>query len=474
MIEMKKRGGLCVALILLGVTLLIPWGEGRSLAPAEKWVARYDGPDHVADWANAIAVDAKGNVYVTGSSGYYNNYGKSDGTDGRTDYATVKYDTSGKQLWAASYNGRLNGWDEPSAIVVDGSGNVYVTGCSSGSKRDYATIKYNANGKELWVQRYNGPGGKWYKKSESDDWACAIAVDGSGNVYVTGCSSGSNLDNYYDYATIKYDRNGKQLWVKRYPGLTSDNYTTAYATAIAIDGSGNVYVTGYSMGSNYDRDYATIKYSTNGKQLWVARYNGPTKGSDYASAIAIDGSGNVYVTGYSESLGDTDDYATIKYDTNGKQLWAKRYNGPGNCRDEACAIAVDGSGNVYVTGSSEGSGYDWDYATIKYSTNGKQLWVARYNGPTKGDDRPNDVAVDGSDNVYVTGWSKGLGDDYDYVTIMYSTNGKQLWLKRYNGPGNGLDKASAIAVDGSGNVYVTGESEGSSDWFPSDYATIKY
>ncbi len=144
MIEMKKRGGLCVALILLGVTLLIPWGEGRSLAPAEKWVARYDGPDQAEDCAKAIAVDANGNVYVTGSSGYYSiYYGKADGTDGRDDYATVKYDTNGKQLWAARYNGRLNGWDEPSAIAVDGSGNVYVTGYSMGAKSDYATIKYS-------------------------------------------------------------------------------------------------------------------------------------------------------------------------------------------------------------------------------------------------------------------------------------------------------------------------------------------
>jgi hypothetical protein len=146
----KKRAGLWVALILLGVTLPIPWGEGRGLAPAESWVARYDGPDNADDCANAVAVDAKGNVYVTGSSGYYSGYyhlyGKPDGTDGRYDYATVKYDSNGKQLWAARYNGRLNGWDEPSAIVVDGSGNAYVTGESEGSADwfayDYATIKY--------------------------------------------------------------------------------------------------------------------------------------------------------------------------------------------------------------------------------------------------------------------------------------------------------------------------------------------
>lgn len=137
---------------------------------------------------------------------------------------------------------------------------------------------------------------------------------------------------------------------------------------------------------------------------------------------------------------------------------------------------MDGSGNVSVSGTSQRSGASCDYATIKYDTNGRQLWVQRYDGPTQRDDRPSDVAVDGSGNVYVTGWSKGSSySDCDYVTIMYSPNGKQLWLKKYCGPGNGHDAAHAIAVDGSGNVYVTGESQSSGDWWSySDYATIKY
>ena len=200
-----------------------------------------------------------------------------------------------------------------------------------------------------WVKRYNGPGNDW-------DQASAIAVDDSGNVYVTGWSYGSGTD--YDYATIKYYPNGDTAWVRRHNG--PGNYWDE-ARAIAVDGSGNVYVTGQS-----ESDYATLKYDPAGNQLWVQRYNGPESDYDEVSAIAVDGSGNVYVTGYSWGSGTSLDYATIKYDPSGNQLWEKRYNGPGNYDDNARAIAVDGSGNVYVTGQSYGGGTSTDYATIKY------------------------------------------------------------------------------------------------------------
>jgi hypothetical protein len=291
-------------------------------------------------------------------------------------------------------------------------------------------------------------------------------VDGSGNVYVTGRSEGTS----YDYATIKYDSAGNELWEKRYngPGNGID-----WAFAIAVDGSGNVYVTGGSGGSGTSDDYATIKYDPDGNELWVTRYNSPANFGDYARAIAVDGSENVYVTGGSGGSGTSQDYATIKYDSAGNELWVRRYNSPGNSDDEAYAIAVDGSGNVYVTGDSRGSETFYDYATIKYDLAGNELWVRRYNRLGYSEDRAYAIAVDGSGNVYVTGESGGWGTGSDYATIKYDPTGNQLWEKRYNGPpGNDEDKAYAIAVDGSGNVYVTGYSGGSltSD----DYATIKY
>jgi outer membrane protein assembly factor BamB len=207
-----------------------------------------------------------------------------------------------------------------------------------------------------------------------------------------------------------------------------------------------------------------------GGEKWVKRYNGPGNRYDLATAIAVDSSGNVYVTGSSEGSGTSSDYATIKYSSTGKQLWVKRYNGPGNGGDVATAIAVDSSANVYVTGNSVAT--LGNYATIKYSSTGKELWVRRYNGPTNGSDTADAIAVDSAGNVYVTGYSEGSGTSFDYATIKYSSTGKQLWVRRYNGPENGVDSAYAMAVDSSGNVYVTGYSEGSGTSF--DYATIKY
>ena len=288
-----------------------------------------------------------------------------------------------------------------------------------------------------WTANYNGPG-------NNIDEAHAITVDGTGNVYVTGRSYGNGIG--FDYATIKYNSAGQQQWLARYTGFQGDGDDEA--RAIAVDESGNVYVTGRSAGISTGLDYATIKYNSAGQQQWVARYNGPATENftDDAHAIAIDASGNVYVTG--ESYGDSDyDYATIKYNAAGQEQWVARYNGPGNQGDAAYAMAIDGSGNVYVTGVSIGSGTDADYATIKYNSSGQEQWVARYNGPANGPDYGQAIAVDNAGNIYVTGWSRGAGTDFDYATIKYDSAGQQQWAARYHGPGTGLDQANAIAVD---------------------------
>ena len=450
----KNRFSRRFCLFLAFCLLLLPLSVAQAQM-IEEWVARYDGPVNSDDWASALAVDGSGNVYVTGYS---------YGSETERDYATIKYDNNGNELWVAQYDGPGNSDDYASALAVDDSGNVYVTGKSyNGTDYDYATIKYDTDGNELWVTRYDG-----FVKGDDiplggDDSASALAVDGSGNVYVTG-ESNSGTD--YDYATIKYDTDGNELWVARYDGpVNSDDY----ASALAVGDSGNVYVTGKSYNGT-DYDYATIKYDDNGNELWVARYDGPVNGDDSASALAVDDSGNVYVTGDSEGSGTSFDYATIKYDDNGNELWVARYDGPVNGDDSASALAVDDSGNVYVTGDSEGSGTSFDYATIKYDDNGNELWVARYDGPVNGDERASALAVGGLGNVYVTGYSWS-GTERDYATIKYAPDGNELWVARYDGPGNDWDIASALAVDGSGNVYVTGYSWSGTSL---DYATIKY
>jgi uncharacterized delta-60 repeat protein len=429
-----------------------------NTAGVQKWVKRYNGPGDLnkgqPDMANAIAVDGDGNVHVTGGI-IKNELG--------SDYTTYKYDDDGSREWKKTYNGPGIGPDEASAIALDAQGNVYVTGSSDGhgTRLDYATIKYGKDGDTKWVRRYNGPG-------NGTDMANAIAIDNIGNVYVTGTSVGGDVIG--DYATVKYDNNGNLLWVKRYngPGNFADR-----AVAIAVDAAGNVYVTGESWGIGNYQDYATIKYDAGGNELWVARYNRGPLVSDGASALAVDASGNVYVTGRS-SAGEfiPGDYVTIKYNAAGVQQWVAIYNGPGNFTDVPGDIAVDASGNVYVTGGSTGSGTEDDYATIKYNTAGVQQWAARYNGPAGADDNATALTLDMDGNVYVTGGSTGTGSFQDYATVKYDAAGVQQWVARYNGPGNNSDISTDIAVSANGNVYVTGNSVGIGTAF--DYATIKY
>jgi len=352
------------------------------------------------------------------------------------------------QEWVATYNGPGNGEDYINSMTVDGSGNVYVTGSSDGTAygeqyRDYATIKYNASGVQQWVSRYNGPG-------DNTDKAYSIALDGSGNVYVTGYSVGSGTS--YDYATIKYNSAGVQQWIQRYngPGNNMD-----IANKIVSDGSGNVYVTGRSVGIN-GLDIATIKYNSSGVQQWVQRYNGSGNDTVAGWSIALDGNGNIFVVGCGYSGEWTDNYITIKYNSSGVQQWVQIFNGPGNDRDQSYSIAVDETGNSYVTGYSRTGTNNTteDYATIKYNSSGVQQWVSRYNGPNPGREWGYSVAVDGSGNVYVTGWSPGIGTGNDYATIKYNSSGVQQWVQRYNGPGNNIDEAVSIALDNSGNVYL--------------------
>ncbi|KPL03173.1 MAG: hypothetical protein AMJ90_03840 [candidate division Zixibacteria bacterium SM23_73_2] len=303
---------------------------------------------------------------------------------------------------------------------------------------------------------------------DSYDGAYAIAVDDSGNVYVTGESNG--IGTYSDYVTIKYYPNGDTAWVRTYNGLANG---WDFAEDITVDDSGYVYVTGGSVGSSIYQDYATIKYYPNGDTVWVRRYYGQEDMWDQARAIAVDDSGYVYVTGTSWGGETYDDYATIKYYPNGDTVWVRRYDDPYNGGDQAEDITVDDSGYVYVTGTSCDSTHSDDCATIKYYPNGDTAWVRRYNGPGGAYDRARAIAVDDSGYVYITGHSWVDEEaQTDYITIKYYPNGDTVWVRRYNGPENDFDDAGAIAVDDSEYVYVTGYCSGGVPY--DNYTTIKY
>lgn len=412
--------------------------------PTQDWIRFYNGFGDVSDEACALALDSYGNVVVTGNT-------LEDGPG--TDCTTVKYGPDGSVLWAESYNGPGNAGDGGRAIAADGYRNVFVAGHSEGigSYWDCLTIKYGPDGQQIWEARYNGG---------STDLLYAIALDGSGNVLATGSASGGIV-------TLKYSTLGQQLWAVQFDGYANSDVPAD----IAVDASGNVYVTGRgTKASGLDSDFVTIKYDNEGQQQWVSIYDA-SSGLERAFSICVEDDGCAVVTGNSNS-----DIVTVGYDTeDGSTEWIASYDGPASSFDFSRDMVMDGSGSVYVAGFSVGAGTGYDYVVIKYDPTGSEEWVGRYDGPFGAADEPSAIALDGSGNVYVTGstYAGQYSELYNYATVSYDPAGNQRWEMIYNSGYNTWDEPSAIAVDWLGNVYVTGSS-GVYEWDNDDWATIKY
>ncbi len=395
----------------------------------ETWVARYNGPGNSSDAGQVVAVGNNGNVYVAGWTG----------GGAAADYITLKYDSAGAQQWVQTYNGPANGRDVVSAMCIDGSGNVYVTGASVGDSitAEFVTIKYDNSGIQQWVQRYsavipNSLGG-----------AASIAVDNNGNVYVTGVMyfNKSNGGIHSDYVTIKYNSAGIEQWVRRYDGgFEFDDESRA----VAIDTNGNAYVTGWSQDSLQVQDIVTIKYNSAGVQQWIDRYHLNVL-SQQPYDIALGKDGNIYVAGKG---------FTIKYTPAGSRQWAVQSDA------NLFSMAVDSNNNVYVVGY----GFLGGSVIIKYNSSGVQQWLQSFSefGFIS-------IAVDNDGNSFATG---STGNPNDYATVKYDSSGVEQWVQRYDGPANGLDVSNSIAVDNNGNVYVTGHSVGIGTG--ADITTIKY
>ena len=243
----------------------------------------------------------------------------------------------------------------------------------------------------------------------------------------------------------------QQSWVARYDGPTHGS--DIIGSNIGHDQYGNLYVTGnvYNGGST-GTDIATIKYNSSGTQQWAVTYN--YSELDLGAAIAVDYiTGDVYVTGCVVYNLYNDAYVTIKYNSNGVQQWS---NFAGQGMAQPMAITLDQSGNVYVTGADVITGSGYNYLTVKYNSGGVLQWYNRYNGYGSGYDWANDIAVDGSGNVYVTGESVGNGTQSDIATVKYNSSGTQIWASRFNAVGQ-MDIGNTIELYG-GTVYVVGMS----------------
>lgn len=431
-----------------------------SKAHYYEWTKNIGGTGY--DLGRSITVDAAGNVYVLGSFQGVADLDPGPGTvnlttSGLIDVFIAKYDPGGNYLWANKIGG--TGYDDPGSLAVDASGNVYVTGSftqnitlgtttlTSAGDRDIFLVKYNGNGGILWAKGMGGP---------DDDLAYSLALDGSGNIYLTGHYS----------ETVDFD-----------PGAATANLTSA---------------------GDWDAFFA--KYDTNGNYIWAKSISG-TDGQAGVS-ISVDGSGNVYVTGFLYASADLDpgpataylsssgssDIFFAKYDNNGNYLWARKIGGPGN--DHGSAQVVDASGNVYITGRFTGtldldpgpgvanlsSAGGLDIFFAKYDAAGNYVWAKSVGG--NDNDGSAAIALDAWNNVYITGNFVGTADfdpgagtvnlvsagGLDLFFAKYDPVGNFVWARSTGGPGS--DLSYSIALDVFGNVYMTGIFAGNVDFVP--------
>ncbi len=405
--------------------------------------------------------------------------------------------------WAKKAGGTTN--DRAYGIDTDASGNSYVTGTFQGTAsfgstsltavgwEDIFIAKLNSNGDFLWAKRAAGS-------------AKAIASDALGNCYVTGSFSGTAdfgsitltaSNSGFNIFIAKLDTNGNFIWAIRAGGETN---VISDGLGITSDASGNCYITGYFGGVvNFGDIELTAtgatsaffaKIDMDGNFLWAKKAGGQildTRGYD----IATDASGNCYATGYfrneayfgSTGLSGTRSGFITKLDTEGNFLWTKRVGG--TTYAESYGIATDASGNSYITGYFSSTA-EFGSTTLtaaasgstfitKLNTGGNFLWA------TKTSQFPQDIAIDSSGNSYVTGRFTGTAEfgstsltatsDRNIFVLKADSEGEIVWAKR---AGRILDNVAlngSIGADALGNCFVTGYFEGTADFGTTSLAT---
>jgi hypothetical protein len=412
------------------------------------------------------------------------------------------------------------------AAAVDAAGNIYLAGDFTGTlafggsagsltatSASGATpfipnsfvVKYNASGVAQWARQ----GGYRNYDTDNDTFAHGVAVDGSGNVFITGAFFSETRFNgvpvtaagIIDAFIVKYNASGTIQWAIRGGGAAEDG-----GSGITTDASGNVYIAGYLTGTaTFDvssvlgagtisvtgtaggnNDAFVAKYSATGVVAWVK--SGGGSGADGASKVTTDASGNVYIGGYFNSTAvfaatpssisitsaGLADAFTAKYDVNGNILWAKKAGGSGDDVGLIQAIAADASGNVYITGAYSGtltvaplaaitSAGGNDMFLLKYNSAGLEQWIRSAGGA--GNDYASGIATDALGAVFVTGRFSGTGffgtlpsinsaGSEDAFLIKYDSSGGDQWVQKAGGAGS--DYGRVVFIAPSGAVFTLG------------------
>ncbi len=421
------------------------------------WVRKYDGGQSGDDWITDMVVGEDGSVYVAGCA--------VTGT-ALEDIVVRKYDSTGTLVWTDTYAGSGNGEDSAAAMVLDGSGNLYVCGWSTetAAGMEMVTMRYDAGGTRVWTSTY----GRYAAEADAAYDICLT----SDAVVVTGFVSDSDPWNT-DYCTIWYDPADGDTIRVRYYNKTPE-YDEDVAVAVCASGIDDVYVTGYSYDGDTDYDVVTVKYYASGTRHWTRRYvNIPYEDEDLGVDIAWDPVSNAVIVGgiVFDDIEDVN-YLVVKYEPDGDSAWSREYDRyPAHDEDILTAVAVDDSGNVYATGTSFDDSTDYDMATVKYARDGFPIWTGRFDLDEL-EDGGMHLAVDSQRNVLVTGFGEELATDADIALVKYGPGGDQRWSWTYGPrPVNFEDYGHRVAVGTDGHIYVAGGVVEPGTW--SDFVLLK-
>ena len=394
-------------------------------------------------------------------------------------FTIVKELTNTSTTWVKQYGTTSS--EHTYAIASDTSGNILSVGCT------YGTFDQNTSkgGHDGFIIKYDKDGNKLFAKelgTSGYDVVTGVSTTGT-DIYLAGYTSGTFADETkagsYDGFVAKYDKDGTQSWAKQFGTSGSD-----YIKDIVTDTNGNSYVLGRTYrnmedNSTYRSKYGSydcfvVKYDQNGIQKMVTQIG--TSSSDYPIGITVDKNGNnVYVTGYTygtfsgeTKVGSYDGFVAKIPTDDLNATWIKQFGT--SSYDYPKAVAVDSSNNIYITGYTYGtfSGENrlgsYDGFLVKYSEDGAQQFTKQFG--TTSSDQFEGITIDTSDNIYVAGHTYGRMDSYnkfgsyDSVVIKFDTNGNQSWNKQFGTTKS--DYTKGITTDGI-NVYVTGRTRGNFD-----------
>jgi hypothetical protein len=433
--------------------------------PALNWAVTINGSQSAWDESRLLYVDASGNSYF----GSY-----SSTITGGNDVTIYKYNSSGTMVWAANQDGAATGnIDWANGLIVDASGNIYISGYNTDFSGTAVIVSFNSSGTFRWISHLS---------TVFNDESFSIATDGT---FIYACAHTFIWTGHFndDYQTIKVDcatGTTQAGWPQTYNSVyNNQDWPTSITTT-----NGNVYVTGTcNNGSN--RDWMTIGYDANGNILagWPQIYNGAGNGDDVPAQILVNAAGNLVITGFCTGAVTNWDMCTIMYTPGGATVagWPQTYNGTANGWDGAGntnnhsqmrCMTTDASNNVYVCGWVQNTGTNYDIITTKYNSSGvvQAGWPKIYDQAGQ-NDIGRGITMDAGTDVFITGYTTNGGGGQDIVTIQYDASGvvQGGWPMIWNGPANQADEGMAISVVGQ-CVWVTGNAGNGA----TDMATLNY